>query len=122
MDDMVLWHSDKEMLLEAGCQFQAFIEEHLQLSLKPFCLNRNTKGLTFLGYLLYPETIRLAKRSRRRYIQKTKLYERLLTEGLWTQQEYQKYMMPLTAFTLHADAKAFRQKVQKRLQEEEIAN
>lgn len=118
MDDMVLWHSDKEMLLEAGRKFRGFIEDRLQLTLKPFCLNKNVKGLPFLGYLLYPETIRLAKRSRRRYIQKTKQYERLLTEGLWTQQEYQKHIMPLTAFTLYADAKAFRQNVQKRLQEE----
>lgn len=111
MDDMVLWHDNKEALLEAGCRFQEYVETRLELALKPFCLNKNTTGLPFLGYMLYPETIRLAKRSRKRYIQKFRQYEQNVKEGLWTQKEHQGHITPLTAFTLHADARAFRQKV-----------
>jgi len=111
MDDMVLWHDDKAALLEAGLRFQDFIRERLKQELKPFCLNNNTAGLPFLGYLLYPDTIRLAHRSRQRYIQKIKTYQAALDSGLWTQHEFQNHAMPLTAFTQHADAKAFRQKV-----------
>lgn len=116
MDDMVLWHDDKEALLAAGRRFEQYVQTELKLELKPFCLNRNTAGLPFLGYLLYPATTRLAQRSRRRYIQKTRLYEQYLAEGTWTQKEYQMHMMPLAAFTEHADAKAFRQKVQQSLE------
>lgn len=111
MDDMVLWHDDKEALLEAERQFQDFIRERLKQELKPFCLNKNTEGLPFLGYLLYPDTIRLAQRSRKRYIQKIKQYQAWLDSGAWTQKEFQNHATPLTAFTQHADAKAFRQKV-----------
>ncbi len=111
MDDMVLWHDDKAALLEAGRRFQDFIRERLKQELKPFCLNKNTAGLPFLGYLLYPDTTRLAHRSRRRYIQKIKTYQAALDGGVWTQQEFQNHATPLTAFTRHADAKAFRQKV-----------
>lgn len=111
MDDMVLWHDDKEMLLEAGRRFRGFVETRLELELKPFCLNKNTAGLPFLGYLLYPDRTRLAQRSRRRFIEKTKEYGRLLHEGKWSQKHYQRHIEPLTAFTLHADAKAFRLKV-----------
>lgn len=112
MDDMVLWHDDKAALLEAGRQFQDFIGERLKQELKPFCLNKNTEGLPFLGYLLYPDTMRLAQRSRKRYIQKIKQYQTWLNSSVWTQKEFQNHATPLTAFTQHADAKAFRQKVQ----------
>ncbi len=110
MDDMVLWHNDKEALLEVGRRFKDFVEAQLKLELKPFCLNKNTAGLPFLGYLLYPNGIRLAQRSRKRFIQKSREYGRLLQEGKWSQKEYQRHIEPLTAFTLYADAKAFRQK------------
>jgi hypothetical protein len=111
MDDMVLWHDDKAALLEAGCRFQDFIRERLQQELKPFCLNKNTTGLPFLGYLIYPDTVRLAQRSRRRYIQKIKICQSALESGVWSQKEFQNHATPLTAFTNHANAKAFRQKV-----------
>lgn len=115
MDDMVLWHDDKEALLEAGTRFREFIEDRLQLELKPFCLNRSDRGLPFVGYLLYPDTVRLAQRSRKRYIEKIKKYDLSLQEGSWSQKEYQQHATPLVAFTWHADAKTFRQKVQEKL-------
>ncbi len=115
MDDMVLWHDDKAALLEAGRRFQQYIQEQLQQELKPFCLNNTAKGLPFLGYLLYPAAIRLAQRSRRRYIQKMCDYQSRLARGVWTQKEFQNHATPLTAFTQHANAKAFRQKVQRSL-------
>lgn len=111
MDDMVLWHDDKATLLEAGRRFQDFIMERLKQELKPLCLNRNTSGLPFLGYLLYPDTTRLAQRSRRRYIQTFKACRLALESGVWSQKEFQNHVTPLTAFTQHADAKAFRRKV-----------
>jgi RNA-directed DNA polymerase len=111
MDDMVLWHHDRAALLEAGYRFEEFIRERLQQELKPFCLNKNTSGLPFLGYLLNPCNTRLAHRSRHRYIQKIKTFHSALESGVWSQKEFQNHAMPLTAFTQHADAKAFRQKV-----------
>ena len=115
MDDMVLWHDDKAALLEAGQEFRAFIETELRLELKPFCLNRSRAGLPFLGYLVYPGTIRLAQRSRKRYIEKITQYELYLQDGSWSQAEFQRHAAPLVAFTRHAEALAFRQKVQQKL-------
>ncbi|MFM8450294.1 MAG: hypothetical protein ACKOAY_09360, partial [Haliscomenobacter sp.] len=45
MDDMVLWHTDKEQLLEIGHRYREYFEEQMALTLKPFCLNRSVKGL-----------------------------------------------------------------------------
>lgn len=122
MDDMVLWHNDKEELLNSGKRFEEYVQKKLKLEIKPFCLNKNTAGLPFLGYLLYPSTTRLAQKSRKRYILKSAEYEVLLEDEKWSQKDFQRHITPLTAFTQHADARAFRQKVyETRLKQKEGA-
>jgi len=111
MDDGVLWHEDKKTLLRAGSRLNEYSDARLKLTLKPFCLNQNAHGLPFLGYLLYPERTRLAQRSRTRFLKKLRLYEENLLTGAWTQQEYQAHVLPLLAFTEHAEAGEFRKKV-----------
>jgi len=111
MDDSVLWHDNKEILLHAGLSLQQYAVAELQLSLKPLCLNHHSHGLPFLGYLLYPDRTRLAQRSRRRFIKKLRLYADHLISGAWAQQEYQAHVLPLIAFTEHAEAKEFRKQV-----------
>ena len=111
MDDIVLWHNDKATLRNAGLKLKQYTENALGLMLKPFCLNRSTHGLPFLGYLLYPNEIRLAHRSRSRFIRKMRLYEKLLDSEVWSESEYQNHVMPLIAFTEYASAREFRKKV-----------
>ena len=111
MDDMVLWHYDKEALLEIGYRFTEYLAGELRLQLKPFCLNESRKGLPFLGYLLFPGSIRLARRSKKRFIQKSLLYGRYLQTGRWSQKEFASHTMPLVAFTEYANAKEFRKNV-----------
>ena len=111
MDDMVLWHHDKEALLEIGYRFQDYLASDLLLQLKPFCLNESTKGLPFLGYLLFPDSVRLARRSKKRFITKSMLYDHYLQTGRWTQKEFANHAMPLVAFTEYANAREFRKNV-----------
>lgn len=111
MDDMILWHNDKNQLLEAGKQLADYLDNNFKLSLKPFCLNTTTKGLPFLSYLIYPDKIRLTARSRQRFIKKFNTYESNLKTGEWSQSTYQKHILPLVAFTEYADAKNFRRKI-----------
>lgn len=111
MDDMVLWHNNKTQLLEIGKKFEDFITHTLRLDLKPFCLNRSVKGLPFLGYILFPNRILLSQRSRSRFYQKLKQYERNYQQQYWNEQEYQRCLIPLLAFTERADASAFRGQV-----------
>lgn len=111
MDDMVLWHNDKERLLETGYRFQEFVARELDLELKPFCLNATTKGLPFLGYRLFSDRVWLSPRSKKRFIDKSRLYACNLQTGLWTQGEYRDHTMPLVAFTEYAYAREFRKKV-----------
>ena len=103
MDDMVIWSNDKEWLLKSGHKFQAFIESELSLKLKPFCLNSTDMGLPFLGYLVFPKTILLNSNSRNRFKNKLKQYANKLINAEWNQAEYQTHILPLIAFTKHAD-------------------
>jgi hypothetical protein len=61
--------------------------------------------------LVYPGKTRLAHRSRTRFIKKLRIYENNLISGKWTQEEYQNHVLPLIAFTEHANAGEFRKKV-----------
>ncbi len=110
MDDMVLWHHDKDILLRSGKKMEDYLAERLHLKIKPFCLNRTPHGLPFLGYLLFSETIRLAKRSRVRFIKKIQKYNDYLESGRWSQKQYQEHVLPLISFTEYAQAREFRKK------------
>ncbi|MFN8348833.1 MAG: reverse transcriptase domain-containing protein [Spirosomataceae bacterium] len=111
MDDMVLWHNDKAELLEIGKRFDDFTTSTLRLELKPVCLNGSSKGLPFLGYLVFPGRIHLAQRSRSRFTQKLKKYQSLYDQQQWDDKTFQNHLMPLLAFTEKADAVAFRRQV-----------
>jgi RNA-directed DNA polymerase len=111
MDDMVLWHNDKDLLLNAGQQLQNFIETQLKLKLKVFCFNKSIKALPFLSYLVAPNRISLSASSRKRYISKWNDYFFKLTNDEWSQTEYQNHLLPLNAFVEKADSYYFRQMV-----------
>jgi len=118
MDDMVLWHNDREFLLDVGYRLQEFAATELKLWFKPFCLNSPETGLPFLGYLLFPGRVRLTQHSKRRFILKSALYAGYLQRGQWSQKEYANHAMPLVAFTEYADAVEFRKKVYHSLMDE----
>jgi len=117
MDDMVLWHNDKDALKKAGKALQLFLKNTLQLTLKEWCLNRVQHGLSFVGYRVFPDVIRLNNRSKRRFISKMKAYWYKVESGEWSQKEYQNHVLPLLAFADHAETKALRKKIVKEIGE-----
>lgn len=111
MDDIVMWHNDKEVLMDIEKRFAEFTSSRLLLTLKPSCLNKSSKGLPFLSYLLYPTCILLAQRSRSRFSQKIKKYFEDYQSNKWSERELKKHLLPLVAFTEQADAVGFRAQV-----------
>ena len=109
MDDMVLWHHDRKTLTIKSKEFISFIEEKLELRVKPVCLHPTKKGLPFLGYVVFPEFLRLNKNSKKRFMQKMKIADKCFENGNWSQEEYAGHVNPLIAFTEHADTLKFRQ-------------
>jgi hypothetical protein len=111
MDDFIIWHDNKEILMDIGKKASMFLAERLGLSLKTSDLNRCTKGLTFVGYLIFPEKTHLAARSRKRYQQKMNEFTGWLETGRWAQSEFQQHALALNAFAFHADSLYFRKNV-----------
>lgn len=114
MDDMVLWSNDKAALKQAQKEFSCSIED-MGLFLKPPCLNSCEKGLPFCGYRIYPNQIQLKTESKKRYAAKLKRYCFLLNKGNWSQSDFQRHVLPLIAFTRHANSIAFRANLNKQL-------
>lgn len=108
MDDMVIWGNDKEALLDKGILLQSFISQKLKLELKPFCLNKVVYGLPFLGYVVHPYHLHLNKNSKKRFKSKLKQYQANLDKGTWTQNDFQRRILPLLAFAEKAESKNFR--------------
>ena len=111
MDDMLLWSHDKTRLLTVGKALQAFLDTELALSLKPFCLNRSARGLPCLGFLVFPKTIRLDARSRKRYRRKLAAAYGELVDGDIDQHDFSPRIAALVAHTEHADSVGFRRQV-----------
>ncbi|MBZ0242014.1 MAG: RNA-directed DNA polymerase [Bacteroidales bacterium] len=111
MDDMVLWHHCKSALIEAQHKFTDFIKHQLELSCKPSCINSNVRGLPFLGYVIFPDKVRLNRHSKQRFITKYKHAEKNILSEIWTQADYARHIVPLIAFTRHAQTEQLRRNV-----------
>ncbi|GHT84316.1 hypothetical protein FACS18947_1600 [Bacteroidia bacterium] len=107
MDDMLLWSNDKTELLEKGILFERFITQNLQLSLKPFVMNKTEHGLPALGFLLYPNQIRLNRRSKKRFVSKLTNYTTLLDTNSISDKQFAQRTLSLYGFISHANSKGF---------------
>lgn len=109
MDDFVLWGQDKKTLKQWFRQVRQYVREQLKQELKAdVLLNRCERGMPFLGYRVLPNTIRLSRRSKRRFRRKLLGYERLRRNSTWSDREAARHVEPLIAFTRFADARPFR--------------
>lgn len=111
MDDMVLWSNNKEELVLAKKKISLFLKEKLALSLKINILNTNIHGVSFLGYRIYREEIRLTKQSKKRFIKKAKEYDNKRRSNLWSEAVYQTHILPLLAFVKKAKTEKLRENI-----------
>ncbi|MCI5144894.1 MAG: hypothetical protein D3923_05045, partial [Candidatus Electrothrix sp. AR3] len=115
MDDFVVFYNGRDDLRRELCQIEEYLSKVLKLELRqPIKLNRCRFGLTFLGYRVLPNGLRLSARSRNRFIRKFKLYERLYLLGLWDEETLNRHVEPLVEFTRKAKADGFRRAVLER--------
>ncbi len=115
MDDMVFWSDDKKELLKFGYIFENFLKTELKLNLKPFCLNRTSFGLPFLGYTLFPNYVKLTNNSKKRFKLKLKKYLNFYKANIWSQATLQRHLLPLYAFVNFCDSKGLKNKLMKNL-------
>jgi RNA-directed DNA polymerase len=111
MDDMVIWHDDRDFLRLCRQKTQEYAQTKLKVELKPPLLNFCTAGLPFLGYVLRPYHTRLGQISSRRFVKKYKQIEQKYQSGEWSEEQCQRHILPLLAVTHHADSFGFRKNI-----------
>jgi retron-type reverse transcriptase len=108
MDDMLLLSEDKTFLLSNLKVIENFCSEKLRLALKPVVFNSVENGVPFLGHVVFSGKLRLGKASKRRYMRKLSECHEKLESGAWNEREFAAHVLPLVAWTRHADALGFR--------------
>ena len=111
MDDFVLWSRSRSELVQWWDKLEEFISSRLSLEVKPCGLNRMEKGLSFLGYRLWPGRRRLASRSRLRFRRKYRELMRRFRFGLYTEEELAIRLTSLFSFICHAETKEYRRRI-----------
>jgi hypothetical protein len=112
MDDFILFGPDKMFLKRVFAGVSSFLKEELALDLKDNVqLNRCVRGIPFIGYRVFPSYIRLAPRSRKRFISRFKQYEHKWQNGQWSESDLVRHMEPLIEFTRAAHTESFRRNV-----------
>ena len=105
MDDHVLWGTDAgatRAVLEA---VRAFVQETLDLELKgDGFVQRSRAGLSFLGFRIYPGTLKLSRRRQRRYREARMRWEQAYASGQIDALGLQQGYASAFAITAHADA------------------
>jgi len=108
MDDMILWHPNRETLANLEAQCRDFAATQLLLRLKPAEIRHTESGVPLLGCRVYPSHVELNRGSKRRWRRRVKILLRAERLGLITQLEVQQRLMSLTAFATAAGARSCR--------------
>jgi len=110
MDDLVLWADEKDTLWDAAARIDAYLEENLHLSIKPGCLYLAPvmQGLPFLGFRIFPRTIRIARQGWRRFRRKVQARSNELVSGAIDRVTWTRSMASLVGYMQQADTRHLR--------------
>ena len=112
MDDMLVFAHSKANLKSELFEIKAFLRDKLALELKHNVqINRTRHGLPFLGLRLFPHTIRLSPRNKKRFVEQFVRFETRHARGIWTEDTAARHMEALFAFAMTADTEQFRRSV-----------
>jgi retron-type reverse transcriptase len=113
MDDFLLFGADKATLQELHAEIRRFLDDRLRLELKPSAapVNPVSEGIGFLGFRIYPRTIRLDQCARRRFLRKVRDIERAYQDGAIDLAELSSRASSLYAHAGHADSWRLRRRV-----------
>lgn len=111
MDDVLFFCQDKEVLLDQVCLYNMYVREKLHLDVHPSVINRSRMGIPYLGYVVYPERLRLNGRSQRRFVHKMAQLHGELEQGHVDEAAYTSRATCLMAFVDKADVGRLKQKL-----------
>ena len=112
MDDFIIFSNDKKLLKQELTNIRFFLKNKLNLTLKEnVMINATNEGLNFLGYKIYPNIIRLMKKSKQRFIKKIKNYRYNYKSGSYNETDIARRLNGIFNFLKYADTLNLRKKV-----------
>jgi RNA-directed DNA polymerase len=112
MDDMALFADDKASLHDAHAAIAALLRDPLGLQLKPSAtrLAPTSEGLPFLGFAVFPGTVRLRPATRQRLAWRLRFLRRRLHRGTLAPTGYRHAVAAVLAHAGHADTRELRRR------------
>lgn len=115
MDDVIWWCDSKSKTMTIAEAAERFLVEDLKLSVRPpIHINRCSQGIPMCGCRVFPGTIRLSRRRRKRYVEGRQDWEHRFAQGLTDGLGLQAGFAAALATTLHCDASGWRKEELKR--------
>ena len=108
LDDAVWWCESRAAAKASLAAVRAFVPETLGLTLHDDAyVQGSTRGLSFLGFRVYPGRLHLSKRRRARFRAARRAWETAHTLRLIDAEQLQRGMDSALAIVQHADARSF---------------
>lgn len=111
MDDFVLWHDDRSVLLAWRDSLKQLLADRFRLALNEPVVGRAHAGLGFCGYRVFPDGLRLSQRSRRRFRTRYAELIRASEEGRTDDRELVRRVEPMLSCVRRASSRSYRQRV-----------
>lgn len=108
MDDILLFGRTAADVKVYMRDIAQYAEKELDIKLKQPVFCSVDRGISFLGYSLYPHKILLNRRSKVRFKRKMGKYVDMYLSGKWTDTEFNEHIVPLFAFVRKAYTKSLR--------------
>jgi len=88
MDDFLVFGDTKNRLKEILFTIEDFCNQNLLLELKPAILGNSRNGVSFLGYLIKSDSVKLTQKSKKRKLVKFRLRNFEFKNNLISEEEY----------------------------------
>lgn len=109
MDDVMWWGESKAEVVAVFHEVQTYLKECLLLSIKPNVqINKSIHGVTYCGYRVFPNVLRLTQRKKRRYALRRRYWEDQYKLGRVDENGLQTGYASVHAVTVHAQSTAWR--------------
>jgi len=113
MDDAIVFHEERSVLEDALVELVSFVRSELRLELKMRAtwIAPVADGLPFLGFRVFPGTVRLGRAARLRFARRLRRKERAFREGWLSEDDLARQASALVAHVASAGICALRRSV-----------
>ena len=109
MDDIVWWCQDREAAKNTYKRIKKYIESRVSLEIKEdYQINRSVNGLTFCGFRIFEESLRLTRRKKVRFSKRLSRWESAFLYGLVHENKLQSAYSSVHSIVSNADSEEWR--------------